>query len=63
MDAFGLMFSDFIEEGYFLLKNDQGKVDLYEVISVLSIVNSSDFAERVEFVFCLFDFDQSKTLE
>lgn len=57
MDAFGILFGDFVEEGYFLMKNDQGCVDLYELISVLGLVNKSDFAERIEFVFCLYDFD------
>jgi hypothetical protein len=38
-------------------------VDLYETLSVLSIVNKADFGEKLEFVFSLFDFDKNNMLE
>jgi Ca2+-binding EF-hand superfamily protein len=57
------MFGEFIEDGYFLMKNDNGMVDLYEILSVLSIVNKAEFEEKLEFVFSLFDFDKNNMLE
>jgi Ca2+-binding EF-hand superfamily protein len=57
------MFGEFIEEGYYLMKNEYGTVDLYETLSVLSIVNKADFREKLEFVFSLFDFDKNNMLE
>lgn len=57
------MFDDYVEDGYNLMKSENELVDIYEVLAVLSIVNNEDFEKSIEFVFELFDFDNSKAIE
>ena len=38
-------------------------VDIYECLSIFALFTQSSFQEKMEFIFCIFDFDDSKLVE
>ena len=64
-DIFGIIFDDLVDQAFEALKAKKtGKVDLYEGLAVLALLNGDDdFEGRIAFIFKLFDFDGSGSIE
>lgn len=71
LDEFEDIFSGMIDEGdttelfiqLQLRKDPGGYVDIFESLAALVILSGDNFENKLEFIFKLFDFDKSETIE
>ena len=57
-----MFFNDFAEEAFIALENShnfEGRVDLYETLGTITILNGDEMENKLEFLFNLFDFNKS----
>ncbi|KRX06696.1 hypothetical protein PPERSA_09098 [Pseudocohnilembus persalinus] len=63
-EIFNQFFEQYTEEVFQKMKNNKNQtVDIYEVLALMSLVNADEYERKLEFLFQLFDTDQSQYLE
>ncbi len=63
---FCCLLDEYSEEFFLQLENAhdiEGQVDVFESVSTFVVLCNDDFEEKLKFIFQLFDFDHSETIE
>ncbi|CAD8057048.1 unnamed protein product [Paramecium primaurelia] len=66
LDVFGGILEEWTEQVFLLLENNQssaGQVDIYESLAVIIVFCGEEFNTKLEFIYKMFDFDQSGEIE